>query len=112
MRIDIKQLEFVHSTLRSLLVWLEKETGLEFTITSLYRIGDKGVHGTLPLRGADLHMPSVVIGEQIEQLINTYWRYDHDRPEKDCAIFHGDPLHLHLQVHENTRYLWETKGFK
>jgi len=70
MNIDIGQLEFIDLKLRKILRHLEIETGYEFTITSLYRIGDKGVHGTLPLRGADLRMRNQQIGEAIAKLIN------------------------------------------
>jgi len=54
MKINIGQLEFIDKTLRHILVELEHQVGVEFIITSLYRIGDNGVHGTLPLRGIDL----------------------------------------------------------
>jgi hypothetical protein len=104
MRIDIGQLEFIDKTLRDILVWLERETGLEYTITSLYRIGDTGVHGTLPLRGADLRMRNSRVGKEIRRMINELWTYDPDRPVKRCAILHGvgGNLHLHVQVHPNT----------
>ena len=42
MKVDIKQLMFVDKGLRNILVWLEKKTGLEFTITSL-RDRDEGL---------------------------------------------------------------------
>ena len=48
MRIDVSQLEFIDKNLRLILLDIEKSTGVEFTITSLYRIGDVGVHGSLP----------------------------------------------------------------
>ncbi|GAG36675.1 unnamed protein product, partial [marine sediment metagenome] len=50
MRIDYQQLDFIHPLLRDMISDVEKETGFEFTITSLYRIGDSGNHGQLPLR--------------------------------------------------------------
>ena len=104
MRIDIRQLEFIDKRLRNLVVWLEKETGLEFTITSLYRIDDSGVHGTLPLRGIDLRMRDEATGGMIESLVNCYWIYDPARIGKKCCFLHGkgSNLHLHLQVHKNT----------
>lgn len=104
MRIDTNQLEFIDKKLRTLLTWLELNTGLEFTITSLYRIGDEGVHGCLPLRGIDLRMRSPALGHQMTKLINAAWRYDTERPGLSCAIAHGkgSGLHLHLQVHPNT----------
>ena len=105
MLIDIRQLEFIDSSLREILAWIEGETGLEFTITSLYRINDAGVHGTLPLRGTDLRCRSKIIGEKIEEKINDAWSYDIDRPDKRCAYLHGvgENLHLHIQVHKNTK---------
>jgi len=105
MRIDIGQLEFIDIKLRRLVLWLEKETGLEFTTTSLFRMNDDGVHGTLPLRGMDLRMRSKSIGQDIETYINDHWEYDDQRPEeKYCCFLHGkgSNLHLHIQVHPNT----------
>ena len=105
MKIDIKQLEFIDRNLRNLLVWVEKKVGVEFIITSLYRVNDFGVHGTLPLRGTDLRMRNSKIGLVVKDLINTHWLYDPERPKKKCAILHGvdSNLHLHIQVHRNTK---------
>ena len=104
MRIDIRQLEFIDKTLRDILVWLEKDTGLEFTITSIYRIGDAGVHGTLPVRGVDLRMRSQAIGLEIINKINSVWAYDPSRIGLKCAVLHGkgSNLHIHLQTHPRT----------
>lgn len=104
MKIDIAQLEFIHPTLRNILGYVENVTGLEFTITSLYRIGDNGVHGTLVLRGTDLRMRNRAIGEMVEALINSFWTYDPQRPSKKCALLHGvgPNLHIHIQVSDNT----------
>jgi len=105
MKIDIGQLEFIDKTLRHILVELEHQVGVEFIITSLYRIGDNGVHGTLPLRGIDLRSRNAMIGAEIESLINHTWEYDRKRPSKNCAMLHGNGsnLHLHIQTHLNTR---------
>ena len=104
MRIDTGQLQFLNTELRSLVGWLENETGLEFTITSLYRMNDNGVHGVLPVRGCDLRIRNLRIGKEIENFINHHWIYDPERPDKKCAVLHGDGanLHIHLQVHPNT----------
>ena len=104
MNIDIIQLEFIDSRLRTILVDLEENTGFEFTVTSLYRIDDDGVHGQLPLRGTDLRMRSIVAGEIMETLVNDEWIYDPSRPDMKCAVLHGEGanLHLHVQVHPNT----------
>jgi len=104
MKIDIGQLEFIDQNLRDMALWLENETGHEYTITSLYRIGDTGVHGTLPLRGLDLRCRDAAVGEELEDMINQNWLYDPNRPTKMCAKLHGEGynLHLHLQTHPNT----------
>ena len=80
MKIDIGQLEFIDVNLRRIVDDLEEQTGLEFTITSIYRIGDPGVHGSLPVRGVDLRMRHQIIGQEISFLINTRWQYDPSRP--------------------------------
>ena len=105
MRIDIKQLEFIDRNLRTILTETENDTGLEFTITSLYRMGDSGVHGAMPLRGTDLRMRDKAIGERIEAHINSRWAYDPSRPEHNCALLHGEGanLHIHVQTHPNTQ---------
>lgn len=105
MNLDIKQLAYYHPILRELLLWLEEVTGLTFTITSQYRIGDEGVHGTLPLRADDLRIRHKAVGEAIATAINSEWCYDHIRPDMLCAVLHGEGtnLHLHIQVHPNTR---------
>lgn len=104
MRIDIDQLEFIDRNLRDILLFIEKETGMEFTITSLFRIGDSGVHGQIPLRGADLRTRIESIGNEVAERINKKFWYDPNRPDMKCAIVHGSGfnLHLHLQVHPNT----------
>jgi len=105
MKIDIDQLEFIDRNLRDILLWVENRTGEEQTITSLYRIGGAGVHSVLPLRGTDLRCRSRSKGRVIETMINSRWHYDPARPDKKCAILHGEGynLHLHIQVHPNTR---------
>lgn len=107
MEIDIGQLDFIDSNLRKMAVWIENETGLKFTITCIYRIGDNGVHGTLPVRGLDLRCRSQVIGIPIEAMINKLWIYDTRRTNKKCCVLHGSgsDLHFHLQVHPNTKFI-------
>ena len=109
MKSDVAQLEYIHTTMRKLLVWLEDMTGLEFTETSRYRIGDNGVHGQLPVRGVDLRCKMPVIGEGVCSLINEFWQYDPTRPLLRCAIYHdaGSGKHIHLQVHDNTVFKGE-----
>jgi hypothetical protein len=103
MRTDYKQQKFRHPILISLLEWLEEETGFEFTETSSYRKDDPGVHGFG--RGEDLRCRNGNVGLAIQRLINDNWQYDPSRPTKECCILHGagSNLHLHIQVHPNTK---------
>ena len=102
--IDLYQLEFIHPILRAVLRWIDSRFGFLFIITSLYRIGDPNIHGTLPLRAIDLRCRTQKLGVLIADMINAHWKYDPDRPEMVVAIFHdtGRGYHLHIQVHENT----------
>ena len=104
MKVDFKQLGFIHPTLRQILTRIDMIPGTEQTITSLYRIDHTGVHSTLPLRGVDLRCRVEEIGEEIAAIINELWEYDPDRPEMKCAMVHGEGgnMHLHLQVHPTT----------
>ena len=101
--IDFENLEFIHPKMRELLAWIHDQEGWQ-VITSLYRIGDDGVHGTLPLRAVDLRANEIE-GKTLENLINGNWQYDPGRLNMKVAIFHdiGQGPHLHLQVHENTK---------
>jgi len=104
MILDTPQISSLDNNLRSLIAWLELRTGFSYTITSMYRIDDPGVHGTMPLRAVDLRCRSFSVGKAIEELINSHWEYDSERPAMSCCKLHGDNsnLHLHLQVHNNT----------
>jgi len=104
MKIDIENLNFISKSVRTILTELEQNTGLELTVTSLYRIGDNGVHGQLPLRGVDVRMRDEEIGKLVESQINETWFYDPNRPDLKCAVFHnvGRGIHLHIQAHPNT----------
>lgn len=105
MRIDYQQLEFVDKKLRLIVKDLEREFRVEFEITSLFRIGDEGVHGQIPLRGTDLGCKNFDIGQAVEKYVNKTWSYDSTRPLKECCLFHdsGEGYHLHLQSHLLTR---------
>lgn len=106
MRTDYSQLNYLHPMMRKLLKWLEVRTGLEFTETSSYREGVGSVHNTMPCRGYDLRMRNREIGQAICDFINKFWLYDENQAGKNCAIIHGEGsnLHIHLQVHPNTRF--------
>lgn len=99
--IDISQLEFIHPELRRISNAIEDRFGPQ-VITSLYRIGDTGVHGTLPLRGMDLRYNSD--SEAIKFFVNTNWVYDPERLYYHACMVHdvGHGIHIHLQVHPNT----------
>lgn len=104
MKIDLEQLEFIDPQLREMAVALEVQFGVEFTVTSIYRIGDTGVHGTLPVRGLDLRCADAYFGRLVQDYVNQIWVYDPDRDHLQCCIYHdvGQGAHLHLQVHPKT----------
>jgi len=104
MNIDIKNLEFIDKKLREICLFAEEETRINFTVTSIFRMNDDGVHGTLPVRGIDLGCRNEEIGTAVENLVNDNYIYDPKRPHKDCAMYHdnGNGPHIHLQVHPNT----------
>ena len=105
MKIDLMQLNFIDLKLRQMATEMEDNFRVEFEVTSLYRIGDGGVHGSLPLRGLDLGCKHGAIGKTVEEDINSKWQYDPYRPEKVCCMYHktqSGQYHLHLQVHPNT----------
>lgn len=74
-------------------------------ITCGFREGDEGVHGTVPCRGIDIRSWIYKDPQKLVDLINKKWSYDHERPEKVCAMLHGKHPHIHLQVHSNTEII-------
>jgi hypothetical protein len=102
-RIALQQLEFIDPKLRQMFDDLEQFMG-ELTITSLYRIGDSGVHGQLPLRGIDVRCTDPARGDLAENYMNALWQYDPARPDIKVCIFHdvGQGAHIHLQCHHNS----------
>lgn len=94
-----------HPILSNLLFWCHT-CGLfsEFVITSGFRNGNSGVHGTDPLRGLDLRSHNLTNPQGTVDVINDHWQYDSTRPEMRCALLHnvGKGMHIHLQVHDNT----------
>lgn len=101
--IDLYNLEFIDPKLRMLLNDVAEEFGFG-VITSLYRIGDPGVHGTLPLRGIDERCRDRYLGNLKVAYVNSKWSYDYQQPELKCALYHdvGQGIHMHYQVHPNT----------
>jgi len=108
-RINYENRDHWHPLLKELVKdvedMLKAITGTEPTLTSDYRPGDKGVHGTIPLRGADVRCHDQHVGEKVAGKMNQQWEYDHARRWMVCVIFHdvGQGAHLHCQVHPNTR---------
>lgn len=77
-----------------------------WTITSAFRPGDDGVHGTVEkLRGIDLRCHDLFVGQRVAGWVNANWEYDPERPHMKVCICHdvGKGVHLHFQVCENTR---------
>ncbi len=105
MEIKLQDLEFIEPLLREMALETEAAFGVRFIVTSLYRIGDGGVHGQLPLRGLDWRCRHAGLGNLVAAYVNARWQYDSARPDKVCcmahAVRHGS-YHLHLQVHANT----------
>lgn len=106
MEIDFAQLEFVDRFLRKMVLATEArfKTLMPFVITSLFRIGDPGVHGQLPVRGVDISCSDDSRGTRIAHWVNSRYIYDPHRPHMQCCIYHdvGFGKHLHFQVHPNT----------
>lgn len=102
-QIDIYNLDFIDSTLKAIIEDKERAFGTGI-ITSLYRIGDNGVHGTLPLRALDERCRYKPLGDMIGDFLNDRWIYDPSRPGFKVCLCHntGRGLHLHYQVHPNT----------
>ena len=91
-----------HDKMIELLLWFNDTFKYFPVITSAYREGDNGVHGTIPCRGIDFRVRGKM-ADCMAAEINKTWVYDFKRPEKVVAIHHnvyGE--HLHLQVHDNT----------
>lgn len=105
MKVALGQLEFIHPTLREIALAVEAEFG-EQVVTSIYRIGDRGVHGQLPVRGLDLRDLQRSKSKKIQAWVNARWKYDPQRPTIGCCLYHknkwSEGSHLHLQVHERT----------
>lgn len=92
----------------SIIGYIDKKYG-KVVITSGFRKGDTGVHGTIACRGMDIrsHVYHSPKAEVICEDINSKWQYDPERKEKKVAMVHdvGVGIHLHLQVHPNTVYM-------
>ena len=100
--VELLQAEYDPKLIR-LIKWVVDEYGV-ITVTSGYREGDDGVHGTEPCRGLDIRSHIFVDPSGVTNRINVYWSYDYKRPDKLCSMVHnvGMGQHIHLQVHPNT----------
>jgi hypothetical protein len=94
-----------HDKLIELFEWVTVTLDMipEILITSAYRPGDKGVHGTDPLRAIDLSSKGYD-AKAVAEKINEHWQYNSSKPLERCAIFRGFGRcdHLHLQVSDET----------
>lgn len=102
-----------HPNLIKVSLWLIETTG-EVVFTSGHRKklihdDDSGIHMTDPLRAFDIRYYIYEKPEGLCLRINRIFTYDHKRPELECAILHDTGLgkHFHLQVHDNTKAMWE-----
>ena len=96
-----------HPKMTALAMWVTVRYS-KVTFTSAYREKGNGVHSVVPCRGMDIRSWHYDDPQTVVDDINVHWRYDPlKRPEKMCAILHdtGSGNHIHLQTHDNTRYL-------
>ena len=96
-----------HTTLVEVLCWIIELVG-NITITESFRcqLHPNDLHGTLPVRAADLREWIYPDPQWIVQQINAAWEYDYERPEMVVALYHENRKtkgkHFHIQVHPNT----------
>ena len=105
MKFRLKDLSIIQAHPR--LVTIAEEIRDRFDLTTITcgsREGDKGVHGTVPLRGLDIRCRDLCLGKCVEDWVNEHWQYDPERPDKNVCWCHdtGQGMHLHIQVHPNT----------
>jgi len=95
----------LHPLLLSLFKWIaERYTPVVITCGYLHK-KFWSVHGTYPLRALDIRSWVYPFPQTVCNNINAAWEYDHTRPNLKCAVYHnvGHGLHIHLQVHDNTK---------
>ena len=110
--IKIKDVEILlsfvnwHPKLIELVRWFDFTFPGKLCITDGYRHGDKGCHGTEPLRAIDQRSWVFQDPKAIADIINSKWEYDSKRPGKRVCYYHktkSGAYHFHFQVHPNTR---------
>ncbi len=102
-----------HPKLIRVSLWILEITN-EMVITSAFRPrkihdDDSGIHTTDPLRAMDIRSYIYPKPEALRDRINRVWTYDPKRPELMVAFLHdtGLGIHFHIQVHDNTKAMWE-----
>ena len=99
----------LHHKMMELLIWyVERYGGDKLIITSMYRIGDKGVHGQVPCRGVDIRTRGV--WEDPQRFVDEIYRvWEYGDGKHKVALFHdvGRGEHIHLQVRNETRRVEE-----
>jgi len=102
-----------HPRLIALTQWIIELTE-KVTFTSGHRTKkihseDSGIHMTNPLRSVDIRHYIYPKPEALRDRINSAWKYDPKRLHLKCAFLHDTGLgkHFHLQVHDNTKAIWE-----
>lgn len=98
-------LSLYHPKLVALAIWSSHRYS-SFCITSGFRENDKGIHGTNPCRALDIRSTNYNDPQAVVDDINAHWLYN-PKSEFKCALYHdvGQGPHIHLQVHNRTKYL-------
>ena len=96
-----------HPKLKDVVIWFDFTFPGKLCITDGYRKGDKGCHGTEPLRAIDQRSWVFQDPKAIADKINAEWEYDPARSGKYLVcLYHktksGSP-HFHIQVSDHTR---------
>ena len=116
---DIETLEgmLIHAT-HPILIDLLKWTVVRYSDTVFTCAWEQrkipSVHSMIPLRGMDIRSRIYDNPQSVVDDINAHWKYDHERPEMRCAIYHdvGRGQHIHLQAHDHTKYTGALKHTK
>lgn len=91
----------MHDILSEVFYWW-CDTFYDVVVTSAYRKGDTGVHGTIPFRGIDIRSWIYPAPEKKVEWANSKWIYDPYRPQMKCFILHNAGkkwnMHIHIQA--------------
>lgn len=103
--------QIYHAKLMALIVWASARYSI-IMLTSAYRDGDEGVHGTTPCRAIDIRSTWYKSPAKIVDDINNHWEYDYTRPKMQCALLHdvGKGVHIHLQTCDVTKFFKDGRG--